>query len=69
MYLLLTSQHQRTLVQLVTGFGKSLMFGLMAQYLNQTYNTKVVVVVPNETLAAVQQKKYCPTASKVGDNL
>jgi superfamily II DNA or RNA helicase len=30
MYLLLTSNHQRTLIQLVTGFGKSLMFGLLA---------------------------------------
>jgi hypothetical protein len=29
----------------------------------------VVVVVPNEVLVATQQKKYCPTASKVGDNL
>lgn len=52
MYLLLTSQHQRTLIQLVTGFGKSLMFGLLAQYINKAFGSKVVVVVPNEVLAA-----------------
>jgi len=31
------------------------MFGLMARYLNLFYNVKVVVVVPNEVLAAIQQ--------------
>jgi hypothetical protein len=45
------------------------MFGLLAKYINQAYNTKVVVVVPNEVLAATQQKKYCPSASQDGDEL
>jgi hypothetical protein len=30
MHLLMTSQYQRTIIQLVTNFGKSLMFGLLA---------------------------------------
>jgi hypothetical protein len=29
----------------------------------------VVVVVPNEVLAATQQRKYSPWASKIGDDL
>jgi len=29
----------------------------------------VVVVVPNEVLAAIQQDKYCPWASKTSDDL
>ena len=45
------------------------MFGLMARYLNIIFNQKVVVVVPNEVLAAIQQYKYSPWSSKVGDAL
>jgi hypothetical protein len=45
------------------------MFGLMARYLNLFYNRKVAVVVPNEVLAAIQQQKYSPWASKIGDDL
>ena len=41
----------------------------MARYLNLFYNVKVVVVVPNEVLAAIQQQKYSPWASKIGDDL
>ena len=55
MFLLLTSTKSRTLIQLVTAFGKSMMFGLMARYLNLFYGKKMVVVVPNEVLAAIQQ--------------
>jgi hypothetical protein len=55
MFLLLNSPHSRSLMQLVTGFGKSYMFGLMARYLNLFHNKKVVVVVPNEVLAAIQE--------------
>lgn len=44
------------------------MFGLMARYINFSLNInnnkKVVVVVPNETLAAKQQEKYSPWVSK-----
>ncbi len=55
MFLLLTSTKSISLIQLVTGFGKSMMFGLMARYLELFYNKKMVVVVPNEVLAAIQQ--------------
>jgi Rad3-related DNA helicase len=53
MYLMLTSANQRTLMQLPTGTGKSLMFGLMSRYVNKIYGKKVVVAVPNEVLAAI----------------
>jgi len=69
MYLLLNSQHHWILIQLTTGFGKSFMLGLMARYLNLIHGKKVIVVVPNEVLAAIQQDKYSPWASKVGDHL
>lgn len=69
MFLLLSSTKTRALIQLVTGFGKSMMFGLMARYLNLFYGKKVAVVVPNEVLVAIQQQKYSPWASKIGDNL
>jgi hypothetical protein len=69
MYLLLNSDKHKTLIQLATGFGKSFMLGLMARYLNLFHNKKVTVVVPNEVLAAIQQQKYAPWASKVGDDL
>jgi len=45
------------------------MLGLMARYLNLIHNKKVVVVVPNEVLAAIQQDKYSPWSSKIGDDL
>lgn len=56
-------------MQLPTGTGKSFMFGLMARYLNLMQGVKVAVVVPNEVLAAIQQDKYCPWASRIQDNL
>jgi hypothetical protein len=67
--MLLNSPHDRAFVQLVTGFVKSLMLGLMARYLNIMHGNKVVVVVPNEVLAVIQQQKYSPWSSKVGENL
>jgi superfamily II DNA or RNA helicase len=66
---MITSAHQRLLMQLPTGTGKSLMFGLMSRYINIIYGNKTVVVVPNEILAASQQKKYAPWASEIGDDL
>jgi superfamily II DNA or RNA helicase len=69
MYVLLTSTHKRTLMQRPTGTGKSLILGLMARYLNIIFGIKVAVVVPNEVLAAIQQSKYSPWASKIGDAL
>jgi reverse gyrase len=39
-------------MQLPTGTGKSLMFGLMARYLN-LQGKKVAVIVPTEVLAAI----------------
>jgi superfamily II DNA or RNA helicase len=66
---LLNSPHERTFTQLPTGTGKSLMFGLMARYLNFTQGVKVAVIVPNEELAAIQQDKYCHWACRISDNL
>jgi superfamily II DNA or RNA helicase len=51
-------------MELPTGTGKSLMFGLMARWLNLTMKKKVAVVVPNEVLAAIQSLKYSPWAAK-----
>jgi superfamily II DNA helicase RecQ len=53
MYVLLNSIYKRMFMQLPAETGKSLMFGLMARYLNLTKGVKVVVVVPNEVLAAI----------------
>jgi superfamily II DNA or RNA helicase len=53
MYAVLTSKHKRTFMQLPTGTGKSLMFGLMARYTNSRRGVKVVVVVPSKVLAAI----------------
>jgi superfamily II DNA or RNA helicase len=53
MYAILTSEYKRTFMQLPTGTGKSLMFGLMARYTNSKRGVKVVVVVPNKVLAAI----------------
>jgi superfamily II DNA or RNA helicase len=57
MYLILGGMNgfNATLLQLSTGTGKSYMFGLLAHYLNLFHNKKMVVVVPNEVLAAIQQ--------------
>jgi hypothetical protein len=45
------------------------MFGLLARYINYFYNKKMVVVVPNEALAATHQQRYSPWSSKIGDDL
>jgi superfamily II DNA or RNA helicase len=68
MYFMLTSTHLRILLQLPTGTGKSLMFGLMSRYINKIQAKKTVVAVPNKVLAAIQQQKYSPCSSKdIGD--
>ena len=71
MYLLLggINVFSTALLQLATGTGKSLMFGLLARYLNLLHHKKMVVVVPNEALAATQQQRYSPWSSKIGDDL
>jgi MoxR-like ATPase len=56
------------LAQLPTGTGKSLMFGLLARYLN-LQGQKVAVIVPNEVLTAIQQDIYSPWASKSHSNI
>lgn len=56
-------------MQLPTGTGKSLDFGLMACYIKDFLDMKVVVIVPTESLAAYQQKHYAPWASVIGDDL
>ena len=45
------------------------MFGLMSRYFNLIHGKKAVVAVPNEVLAATQQQKYAPWASKIGNDL
>ena len=51
MFLMICSQtHHSTLIQLATGAGKSLMLGLLAQYLNMTTGKKVIVLVPTPFL-------------------
>ena len=65
MFFIVNSQHRATLMQLATGAGKSLMFGLMACFINTKNKCKVAVVVPNGTLAAIQQDKYCSKSCKV----
>jgi len=52
MFLFLTSNKQSTLVQLATGFGKSLMLALIAQWINTFQNKKVIIVVPSAFLHA-----------------
>jgi superfamily II DNA or RNA helicase len=53
MFFILNSGHSSTLMQLATGTGKSLMFGLMARFINAELKYKVAVIVPNETLATI----------------
>ena len=45
------------------------MLGILAQYLNQTTGKKVIVVVPTSFLHAYQQHNYCPTASKIPEDM
>ena len=52
--LLLLSKTHTTLMQLATGAGKSLMLGILAQYLNLATGKKVIVVVPTSFLHAYQ---------------
>jgi superfamily II DNA or RNA helicase len=53
MFFILNSGCRSTLMQLATGTGKSLMFGLMAQFISNELKCKVAVVVPNKTLATI----------------
>jgi superfamily II DNA or RNA helicase len=69
MFLVLTSPNQTTLIQLATGFGKSLMLALMAQWINTFQNKKVIIVVPSAFLHAYQQFFYCPSASEIPDDI
>ena len=69
MGLLLKSQQHATLVQLATGFGKSLILALLANYLNKTTGKKVIILVPSAFLHAYQQFFYCPTASNIPDKI
>jgi superfamily II DNA or RNA helicase len=57
------------LIQLATGFGKSLVLGILAKFMNKTTGKKVLVVVPSAFLHAYQQHFYCLTASKVPEKL
>jgi ERCC4-related helicase len=69
MGLLLKSHHHTTLIQLATGFGKSLMLALLAKYINKTTGKKVIILVPSDFLHAYQQSFYCPSASNIPDDI
>jgi superfamily II DNA or RNA helicase len=69
MFLLITSPKHSTLIQLATGFGKSLMLALMAQWINMFRDKKVIVVVPSAFLHAYQQFFYCRSASEIPDDI
>lgn len=56
-------------MQLATGFGKSFLLGLLAQHLNIQTGKKVLVVVPTPFLQLYQESNYCPTASKVPEEI
>ena len=45
------------------------MLGIMATYLNKKFKQKVAVVVPTDTLAAIQQDKCCILFNKTEDDL
>jgi len=45
------------------------MLAILAQYWNTTTGKKVVVLVPSAFLHAYQQHFYCPTASKINDDI
>jgi hypothetical protein len=55
MFLLLTSTSARSFIQLVTGFGKAVMFSLMSRYYNIFQQVKMAVAVPTDVLAAIHQ--------------
>lgn len=67
--LLLLSNKHTTLIQLATGFGKSFMLALAAEYLNKTTRKKVIIVVPTPFLHLYQESNYCTTASKVPEDI
>lgn len=48
--LFLNSQKHTSLIQLATGFGKSLSLAILAQYLNRTTKKKIIVIVPTPFL-------------------
>lgn len=64
MGLLLHSQEHTTLIQLATGFGKSLILALLAQQVHATTGKKVIVVVPTPFLHLYQESNYCLAASR-----
>lgn len=56
-------------MQLATGFGKSLLLGVIAEHINITTGKKVFVVVPTSFLQLYQEINYCPNASRVPEDL
>lgn len=46
-----------------------MLLGILAAHLNKTTGKKVIVVVPTAFLHAYQQYFYCPTASKIPDDI
>jgi ERCC4-related helicase len=54
---------------LATGLGKSMMLGILAEYFNKTHQKKVLVVVPTAFLHLYQESNYCPTASKIPEDI
>lgn len=67
--MLTNSNYHTTLAQLSTGFGKSLILAILAQYINRKTGKKVLVVVPNTFLQLYQESNYCPTASKIPEDI
>jgi hypothetical protein len=57
------------LIQLATGFGKSMLLGILTCYLNKTTGKKIIVVVPTSFLQLYQESNYCPTASKIPEDI
>lgn len=45
------------------------MLGIIAEFLRQKKQKKVLVVVPTTFLHAYQSNNYCPTASKVPEEM
>jgi hypothetical protein len=45
------------------------MLALLAKYLNKTTGKKVIILVPSAFLHAYQQFFYCPSASKIPDDI
>lgn len=46
-----------------------MMLGILAEYICQKTGKKVIVGVPTAFLHAYQQRNYCPTASKVPEDI